>query len=33
MLARDGFAACTLPGPWHFSQPTFHSVTALVWIL
>ena len=31
MLAWDGFWTCKEPGPWHFSQPTFHSVTVLVW--
>src|SRR5437899_2454069 len=30
MLACDGRATCADPGPWHFSQPTFHSVTAFV---
>ena len=24
---------CSLPGPWHRSQPTFHSVTVFVWML
>ena len=33
MLARDGRWACAAPGPWHFSQPTFHSVTVLVSML
>jgi hypothetical protein len=26
----EGFATCADPGPWHFSQPTFHSDTAFV---
>ena len=30
MFAREGCAAWSLPGPWHFSQPTFHSVGFLV---
>ena len=29
IVARTGRATWSLPGPWHFSQPTFHSVTAL----
>jgi hypothetical protein len=33
MLARVGCLTWSDPGPWHFSQPTFHSVTVLVWIL
>ena len=31
MLAAVGAATCSLPGPWHRSQPTFHSVTVFVW--
>src|SRR5436190_21585549 len=30
MLPRAGCAACAAPGPWHFSQPTFHSATCFV---
>ena len=30
ILADFGCFTCSLPGPWHFSQPTFHSVTDLV---
>ena len=32
MLPREGCAACSLPGPWQRSQPTFHSATCLVWM-
>ena len=30
ILVSAGRAACSLPGPWHFSQPTFHSTTCFV---
>jgi hypothetical protein len=30
MFCFVGWATCSLPGPWHFSQPTFHSVTSRV---
>ena len=33
MFTAVGLATWSLPGPWHFSQPTFHSVTVLVFRL
>src|SRR5262245_41782753 len=33
MFACEGRATCCDAGPWHFSQPTFHSVTFVVSIL
>jgi len=33
MFKRLGVFTCSAPGPWHFSHPTFHSVTVFVWML
>ena len=30
IFVREARATCSLPGPWHLSHPTFHSVTVLV---
>ena len=29
IVDATGNSTCRLPAPWHFSQPTFHSVTCL----